>query len=217
MHLITRSASGLRRHPRFFIGGASLIEVLVSIVIASIGLLALAGVNAASLRYTKMSQYRATAAQLANDIGERMRANKGQAAVAAVVGPPAVPEVVATGFFAGDYDFTTDFAGQATKATLPSGNDLCNSSAIICTPTQIAALDLAQWRILVRDQLPSGSVFLMRQAGQVAMDLWVVWRDPAVANNDESTALTTECPDDLNRGDDPEPASIRCSFFRINL
>jgi hypothetical protein len=46
--------------------GASLIEVLVSIVIASIGLLALAGVNAASIRYTKMSQYRATATQLAN-------------------------------------------------------------------------------------------------------------------------------------------------------
>lgn len=216
MRLITMRGFNTRRHPRF-IGGASLIEVLVSIVIASVGLLALAGVNAASMRYTKMSQYRATASQLANDMGERMRANKGQAAAAAVAGPPAIPAVVASGFFAGDYDFTTDFAGQATKAALPTGNDLCNTSAITCTPAQIAALDLAQWRILVRDQLPAGSVFLMRQAGSVAMDLWVVWRDPAVASTDESPALTTECPDSLNRGDDPEPASIRCSFFRINL
>lgn len=217
MHLITKEGLGIRRHPRVFMGGASLIEVLVSIVIASIGLLALAGVNAASMRYTKMSQYRATASQLASDMGERIRANKGQAAAAAVVGPPAVAAVAASGFFAGDYDFTTDFAAQATQATLPTGNDLCNTAAITCTPAQIAALDLAQWRILVRDQLPAGSVFLMRQAGQVAMDLWVVWRDPAVASTDESPALATECPDGLNRGDDPEPASIRCSFFRINL
>lgn len=198
---LTNWGGASTRGRRGFMGGVSLIEVLVSIVIASIGLLALAGVNAASMRYTKMSQYRATATQLASDMGERMRANKGIASPA-------------SGFFNGDYDFTTDFAGQATKATLPTGNDLCNTAAISCTPAQIAALDLAQWRILVRDQLPEGSVFLMRQSTQVAMDLWVVWRDPAVADTDESPALTTECPDGLSRNSD---LSIRCSFFRINL
>jgi type IV pilus assembly protein PilV len=190
-----------RRLPQRRIGGASLIEVLVSIVISSVGLLALAGVNAASVKYTKMSQYRAAATQLANDIGERMRANKGLASPA-------------SGFFNGAYDFTTDFAGQATKATLPS--ELCNLSTSVCNPGQIAALDLAQWRILVRDQLPEGSAFLMRQAGQVAMDLWIVWRDPAVASDDAPTTAS-ECPSALNAGDDPEPESIRCSFFRINL
>lgn len=186
--------------------GASLLEVLVSVVIASIGLLALAGVNAASVRYTKMSQYRAVATQLANDMGERMRANKG---VPASAGPPVV---VATGYFAGDYDFTTDFAGQATKATLPT--ELCNTAASNCTPAEIAAFDLAQWRILVRDQLPEGSVYMMRQSGAVAMDLWVVWRDPAVADTTDSPALGTECPDGLSRNSD---LSIRCSYFRINL
>jgi type IV pilus assembly protein PilV len=199
---------------RQFLHGSSLIEVLVSIVISAIGLLALAGVNAASMRYTKMSQYRATATQLANDMAERMRANKGQAAVAAVVGPPAVAAVDATGFFAGNYDFVSDFFSQATKASLPSGTGLCNTAAITCTPAQIAALDLAQWRLTVREQLPDGSVFLVRQDDQVAMDLWVVWRDPAVANTDESPALTLECPDGLSRNSD---LSIRCSYFRINL
>lgn len=203
---------------RKYVQGVSLIEVLVSIVISAIGLLALAGVNAASMRYTKMSQYRATATQLANDMGERIRANKGQAAAAAVVGPPAVPAVVATGFFAGNYDYSSsDFKAQATAATLPSGNDLCNTAAITCTPAQIATLDLAQWRISVRNQLPEGSVFLVRRNAEVAMDLWVVWRDPAVANADESPALVAECPNGLNKGDDSQPASIRCSYFRINL
>ena len=189
----------LKSGPRSMVG-ASLIEVLVSIVLASFALLALAGVNASSVRYTKMSQYRATAAQLATDMGERIRANKG------------VKTPTTTGFFAGNYDFEEDFAAQATVATLPSV--LCDTAASNCTPAQIAALDLAQWRILVRNQLPEGAVFLRRQSTEVAMDLWVIWRDPAVADNDEAPSLVGECPDSLNRGGD---LSIRCSYFRINL
>ena len=183
--------------------GFSMIEVLVAIVISAVALLALAGVNAVSLRYTKMSQYRATATQLANDMGERMRANKGN---------PSAGAQAATGFFAGAYDFNTDFAGQATRAVLPV--ELCATALSNCTPDGIAALDLAQWRRLVRDQLPQGSIFLLRQADQSAMDLWLVWRDPAVAAPDEAPALAMECPDGLNRGND---ASMRCSYFRINL
>lgn len=184
--------------------GGSLIEVLVSIVIASIALLALAGVNASALRYTKMSQYRATATLLASDLGERMRANKGVDAVGGAA---------ATGFFAGAYDYSsTDFAGQSTAATLPA--QLCNTAASSCTPQQIAELDIAQWRILVRTQLPEGSIFISRQAGQTAADVWVAWRDPAVASSDEAPALASECPDSLNLNAD---LSVRCSFFRINL
>ena len=73
--------------------GFSMIEVLVAIVISAVALLALAGVNAVSLRYTKMSQYRGTATQLANDMGERLRANKGNTADGALA---------ATGFLAGN-------------------------------------------------------------------------------------------------------------------
>jgi len=176
-----------------------MIEVLISIVIASVALLALAGVNASAIRYTKMSQYRATAAQLAADMGERMRANKGTVALG-------------TGFFAGNYDYEVTFANQATKASLPG--TLCNLSTDTCTAAQIAALDLAQWRIIVRDQLPEGSVYILRQSGQVAADVWVAWRDPAVANTDEAPALAAECPDAMSTESD---LSIRCSYFRINL
>ncbi|MBA3593846.1 MAG: type IV pilus modification protein PilV [Pseudomonadota bacterium] len=204
MHVIASRPLASTHHRRHFHRGGSLIEVLVSIVISSIALLALAGVNASALRYTKMSQYRATATLLASDLGERMRANKGLAAAGGVA---------ATGFFAGVYDYSsTDFAGQATAATLPA--QLCNTAASTCSPQQIAELDLAQWRLLVRTQLPEGSIFISREAGQTAADVWVAWRDPAVANNDEAPALAKECPDSLNLEDD---RSIRCSFFRINL
>lgn len=204
MYLSIFCPRALIRHRRHSDRGGSLIEVLVSIVIASIALLALAGVNASALRYTKMSQYRATATLLAGDLGERMRANKG-------IDTDGV--TAATGFFAGVYDYSsTDFAGQSTAATLPA--QLCNTAASSCTPQQIAELDLAQWRLLVRTQLPEGSIFISRQAGQTAADVWVAWRDPAVANSDEAPALASECPDGLNLNAD---LSVRCSFFRINL
>ena len=53
--------------------GFSMIEVVVAIVISAVALMALAGVNPASIRYTTTSQYRATAPQLAHDKGERLR------------------------------------------------------------------------------------------------------------------------------------------------
>lgn len=169
--------------------GVALIEVLVSIVIASIGLLALAGVNASSIRYTKMSQYRGTATLLANDIGERIRANK-------------------AGFLS--YNFETDFDGQAT---LPATATACDSYLITCTAAQLAAYDLQTWQARVRDQLPQGSVFIVTHSVQIAADVWVVWRDPAVAD-DELTTAGGECPAGLTVAADP---SVRCSYFRINL
>lgn len=179
-------AGASRRHIR----GVSLIEVLVSIVIASIGLLALAGVNTSSVRYTKMSQYRGTATQLAGDIGERMRANKGGLA---------------------SYDLQTSFATQATLPAVAAA--LCNSYVVTCTAAQMAAYDLQTWQVLVRNQLPEGSVFVVPQGAQSAADVWVVWRDPAVAA-DDAPAAVAECPAGLTVGANPD---VRCSYFRINL
>jgi len=174
--------------------GASLIEVLVSIVIASVGLLALAGVNASAVRYGKLTQFRATATQLATDLGERMRANK-------------------DGFNAGAYVYSVNFATQNTAAITAPGNT-CSEAAVTCAAADVAAADLWQWRQTVRDNLPSGSVFLLRDATPVAADLWVVWRDPSVSADDENPASLTECPDGLARGGD---LTVRCMYFRINL
>jgi type IV pilus assembly protein PilV len=199
--------------------GVSLIEVLVSIVIASMGILALAGVNATAVRYTKMSQYRSTAALLASEMGERIRANKGQPAAAAVVGPPAIPAVAASGFFAGDYDFTTDFAGQAAApaapvlTSVPGPCHSVNEAGDNCSVADIAALDLWQWRVQVRNLLPEGSAYISTDLANSAVDLYVVWRDPAVANDNAPTAAN-ECVNGLNLGAD---VSVRCSYFRIHI
>ena len=65
----------LRKHQ----AGMLLIEVLVTIVIVSFGLLGVAGIILNSLKVNESSYTRAQAVWLANDIIDRMRANRGAA------------------------------------------------------------------------------------------------------------------------------------------
>src|SRR5215510_11075504 len=76
-----RSARKFMNHssPRSLQRGLSMIEVLVAIVIISLGLLGMAGLQASGLRTSQSAFYRAQAAQFANDMAERMRANLGDA------------------------------------------------------------------------------------------------------------------------------------------
>jgi type IV pilus assembly protein PilV len=188
----------IRRAPRTglrSVRGASLIEVLVSILLAAIGLLALSGANVASIRYSKMAQYRGTATLLSTDLAERMRANK-----AGLAG----------------YAYGSAFAAQATA--IPVDTSCETYTAAACTAAALAAYDMTTWRRLVRNQLPEGSVFVVIPAGQLATDVWIAWRDPAVANPDENSTdarnYARECPAGLSLGADK---GVRCSYFRINL
>jgi type IV pilus assembly protein PilV len=59
--------------------GFTLVEVLVAIVVLSLGLLGLAALQFSGLRAGQSSMYGAQAAQLATDMADRLRANAGQA------------------------------------------------------------------------------------------------------------------------------------------
>ncbi len=61
--------------------GFSLLEVLIAVLVLSIGLLGLAGLQATSLRYNHDAQLRGQASLLAYDMADRLRANR-DAAVA---------------------------------------------------------------------------------------------------------------------------------------
>jgi type IV pilus assembly protein PilV len=58
-----------------FARGITLIEVLVTIVILAVGILGLAGLQASGLRVGQGAMYRGIAAQFAEDMADRMRAN----------------------------------------------------------------------------------------------------------------------------------------------
>ncbi len=62
-------------------GGFTIIEVLVAVLVLSIGLLGLASLQATSLRNNTDASLQTRAAYIASDIAERMRANAAQAAL----------------------------------------------------------------------------------------------------------------------------------------
>ena len=55
--------------------GATLIEVLVAVFILAIGLLGMAGMTAASIKFNQMSRMRGAGVLLVNDLAERARVN----------------------------------------------------------------------------------------------------------------------------------------------
>lgn len=89
--------------------GVSLLEVLISIVVLSIGLLGFAGLQAASLKNNTSAYQRGLATMMAYDVIDRMRADLPNCATYAV-GPGAAG--------AGDVKNWKD----GVKAALPGGN-----------------------------------------------------------------------------------------------
>lgn len=183
-----------RRAVRRAVKGAALIEALVAMVLAATALLALAGSHAVALGHARLAQREVSAALLVQDMGERLRAN---------VGRRATETTPVTGFHAGAYDYPAGFAEQANAPALPA--ERCDRNTSRCTAAQIAALDLALWRIAVRERLPQGAVHL-RRTGNV-MDIWVGWREVLPA--DEAPKAEASCPPAWT-GDD-----IRCAHARV--
>lgn len=113
-------------------GGASLIEILVSMAIIAVGLMGAIGLKIASARAVGDSNLRSMAAMYAQDILERARANKTRAAageynLAAGATPSASPTTIAQ----------TDVAQWATQLSnnLPSGTGTVNIAAGTATVT----------------------------------------------------------------------------------
>jgi type IV pilus assembly protein PilV len=110
--------------------GVSMIEVLVTLVILSIGLLGMAGLQLSSIRGTNSSNYRTQASLLANDIIERMRANPGG--------------VNGNQFLALD---SADL-GDCTALPSPYCGEYYSGAAVAaetCTTTEMATYDFDVW------------------------------------------------------------------------
>ncbi len=108
--------------------GFSLIEVMVAMLIVSIGLLGVGDLLLTGLREAAAALARTRAIYLISDMMERIRAN---------------PD-------AGDaYDCAGYGGAPALRGCTPSG-----APAIRCTPRELAEDDLASWQSLAREALP---------------------------------------------------------------
>jgi type IV pilus assembly protein PilV len=122
--------------------GFSLLEVLVALLVLSIGLLGLAALQTMGLKFNTQSYQRTQAVLNAYDIIDRIRAN------------PA-------GMAGGNYD---DIGIAATPPTLPT----CGT-APGCNPAQMADYDVAQWKVSLAQLLTEGRGAVCR--GDLAADL----------------------------------------------
>ena len=182
-------------HSKYAQQGSSLLEVLVTILILSFGLLALAGLSAASLQYSKMAQYQSVGTDLSAEIAERMRAN-------------------VSAFSNGLYDKTSAYS-TANVANAPA------CAANPCTSAEVAAKDTAAWLQMVRKRLPSGDAFIRRDAVNVlAADLWIMWQEPGLNVTDDaslSTSTKDGCPADAVKDLATTATAPRCMYFRISV
>ncbi|WP_455210274.1 type IV pilus modification protein PilV [Kaarinaea lacus] len=141
--------------------GFSLIEVLVSMLILSLGLLGVAGLQTTSLRGNQTAYFRSQATAAASDIIDRMRAN---------------PQ----GVVAGKYD-------AIDSASLPSDPNCIDSG---CSAEALADHDIIDWATNSLSSLPSGAgtviVDNMGTATDATDDVFVVtinWNDITDQNN----------------------------------
>lgn len=132
--------------------GFSLLEVLVSIVVLSVGLLGAVGMLTTAVRSTGESAAFSAAIDLVRDLSEKTRINRTLAAKRGD-GNPYLLEL-------GPGD------------TAPAPTVACAGTAS-CTPAQLAAWDLREWAARVRAALPDARLTVCFDEG--------VWRDDASA------------------------------------
>jgi type IV pilus assembly protein PilV len=106
--------------------GFTMIEVLVTIVVVSIGLLGLAGLQINGLRANMSSEARSKATLLANDIVERMRANP-------------------LGVDNNAYGAITINADSCTVPETLCGNTSAADTTATCSATEMAIFDAWEW------------------------------------------------------------------------
>jgi type IV pilus assembly protein PilV len=179
--------------------GATLIEALVSILILSLGLLGMAGLQLNALAFQKSSWAQHRISELTTDIIEKMQTN-----------PVASNNA--------SFTYTQTYAISA-QASLTSNECRYATSGAACTPNQIANDDLALWLRKAQQVLPggAGSVSGSATAGFIvtAMYLDKDFRDPITNTASTSATCTATSSGNAWRTCCPAsaevPAGVRCA------
>lgn len=189
--------------------GATLIEVLVTMVVVALGLLGVAAMLLASTRFQQTSTYRTEAIQQMDFIVEKMRVNNSVLSLANLAAVSAAPE---SGYLAED--------AYADADDLPANPGCGLFGQPVCTAAQAAQRDLREWRESLDQALPGGrgAIFPVAVGGATEPNsrrVVVMWREKSEMETDTDANLGI--PD---REDDSCPAprvnGIRCLNFWVS-
>ena len=152
------------------IAGFTLIEILITLIILSIGLLGMASLQMNSLRSNQGAYLRSQASMLSYDMADRMRLNSIRA-------------------IAGDYD------GFDTDGTVPADPG-CIDAVAGCSAAQQAATDMFEWASRVNGTgagialLPDAEGTITRGAGNL-FTITVDWTETGdTTNADANTTFS---------------------------
>lgn len=143
--------------------GVTLVEVLVAVVVLSVGLLGIAGLQAGVTKYKINTFARSSISSLYADFADRIRINS---------------DVAGTNLFTGvastsQYLLSSTWATQQSDALAdPSPNCLTAT----CTTTQRATYDMVVWRQRVRNSLPQGAALVTGDLS-TGIALTLMWND----------------------------------------
>ena len=151
--------------------GFSLIEIMVAILILSLGLMGLAQLQAATVRFKTNSWVRSAAATLFTDMADRLRANPVQTGSAYGSG-------TAT---ASAYLISQSWNTQQSATISLTQDCLVNT----CTSLERATFDLETWRINTKRMIPQGAVNIEGNRS-TGFTLTLAWFDK---NNSDSAPV----------------------------
>ena len=141
-----------RKHAPRLQKGAGMMEVLIALLVLSIGILGLATLQSIGLKYNHQSYQRTQAVLQVYDMADRIRANS--------------PGKVAA------YDNLTSTPGITTPGTN------CNGFGVTCTFANRASYDIDSWGISLEANLGAGaSGSVTRQAGTPIHVITVNWTE----------------------------------------
>lgn len=141
--------------------GFTLLEVLIAVMLLAVGLLGLAGLQAVSLRNNHSAYLRSQATMLAYDMIDRMRSNRSAAQAA-------------------NYNIAI---GTAASTSPP------DCMAIVCTGSEMATADIADWKQRLASLMPSGDGAVARAGNVVTVTIqWTDGRDPLDATKQFATS-----------------------------
>lgn len=127
--------------------GVTLIEMMVAVLVLSIGLLGIAGLQAATSKYKINTWARSASSALLSDLSERVRVN---------------PGVAGTSFASAGVESDSAYALDKTWALQQADNLAItkNCETTTCSTTERATFDLLTWRQLLRTKMPQGAAHI---------------------------------------------------------
>ncbi len=150
--------------------GTSLIEVLIAVLVLSLGMLGMASLQTRGMQFNQSSYYLSQSNILAKDIIDRMRASNYNNA-------------------------TINQFMHAMADNVPSSYTSCYGNSASCTPTQLAQYELYSWLNDVAAILPSGKAAISRDdTGAIPVYIVTIQYDDAKADSSSAYGQSNTIP-----------------------